>query len=739
MKKCKVLLLLKNRAWVPGIFFLIIISLGLGLNLSCSKATTPDESTNIQKSDTTPTPPMAEKIKKELTIHNHTRVDNYYWLNQRDNPKVIDYLNAENQYLKAVMKHTEPLQEKLYNEMAGRLKPNDATTPFKDNGYYYYKRFNLGQEYPVYCRKKGTQEAPEEIMLELNEMAKGYKYYHINELTVSPDNQWLAYGEDTVSRRLYTIHFKNLTSGQILEEKIPNTTGNAAWANDNQTVFYIQQNDALRPYKIYKHRLGTPVNDDPLIFHETDETFGVNVSRSNSGQYIFIESQSTLASEFQFLDANQPDKPFTIFEPRQKDHLYFLKHYKNKFYIRTNWDAKNFRLMEAKNEKTTREHWQELIPHQQDVLIEEFLVFKDYLVVQERKQGLTHLHVIKWDTREEHNIDFGEETYVAELFPWGEYDVKNAEFDTSQVRFFYGSLTTPDTVIDYNMNTHEKFIRKQDEVQGGFSPENYHAERLYATAADGTQIPISLVYRKGLEKNGNNPLLLGGYGSYGSSTEPYFNVTYLSLLDRGFVYALAHVRGGQEMGRYWYEEGKLLKKKNTFTDFIACADHLVKEKLTNPKKLFAQGGSAGGLLMGAIVNMRPDLFKGVIAAVPYVDVVTTMLDESIPLTTVEYDEWGDPRIKEYYDYMLSYSPYDNVASVDYPALLVTTGLHDSQVQYWEPAKWVAKMRTMKTDSNPLLLYTNMDTGHSGATGRFKRYKETALIYAFILDQVGINQ
>ena len=678
-------------------------------------------------------PPVAERIEKELTIHGHTRVDNYYWLKEPENPKVIEYLKAENEYKEAVLKHTEDFQKKLFDEIVGRIKQTDMSVPFKESGYYYYTRFEEGKEYPVYCRKKGNMEAEEEILLNVNEMAEGYDYYHVAGFTVSSDNNLIAFGVDTVSRRKYTIYFKNLTTGEILGDKIPTTTGRAAWANDNKTVFYAFKDDTtLRPFRILKHVLGTDVSVDKEVFNEKDVTYNTYVYKSKSKKYLFIGSSSTLSTEYHFLDASKPEGEFKIIHPREKDLEYSVAHFKDKFYIRTNYEAKNFRLMKTSVNRTSKENWKEVIPHREDVLLQQFEIFKDFLVVSERKNGLIHLRIIKWDKKAEHYLDFGEETYSA-------YISNNPEFDTDLLRYGYTSLTTPNSTFDYNMNTRETKLLKQQEVLGDFDPNNYKAERLYTTAKDGSKIPISLVYRKGVEKNGDNPLLLYGYGSYGASMNPRFSSVRLSLLDRGFVYALAHIRGGQEMGRYWYEEGKLFKKKNTFTDFIACAEHLIAEKFTRPEKLFAMGGSAGGLLMGAVVNMRPDLFKGVIAAVPWVDVITTMLDPDIPLTSSEYDEWGDPNNKEYYDYMLSYSPYDNVEAKDYPAMLVTTGLHDSQVQYWEPAKWVAKLRTLKTDDNILLLHTNMGAGHGGVSGRFRRYKETALEYAFMLDLIGISK
>jgi oligopeptidase B len=677
-------------------------------------------------------PPIAKTIKKELTLHGHTRIDNFFWLKEREDPEVIAYLNAENDYLKNVLRHTEALQDKLFKEITGRIKKTDMSVPYQDNGYYYYNRYEEKKEYPLYCRKKGSLDGEEEILLDANEMAKGHTYFHVTGLSVSPDNNLLAYGVDTVSRRKYSIYFKNLKTGEVSGDKIPNTTGQATWANDNKTVFYAVKDKTLRSHKIFKHRLGEAAAKDRQVYHEADKTFNTRVFKTRSKKYLMIASRSTLSTEYRFLDADEPDGSFKIIQPREKDLEYSVEHFQNKFYIRTNYKAKNFRLMETPVAKTAKENWQELIPHREDVFLGGFNVFENFLVLSEREMGLVKLRIIKWADKSEHNLDFGEATYFA-------YIHFNPEIYTDSLRFGYTSLTTPNSVYEYNMLSREKILLKQEEVVGDFKPENYQAERLYAVAKDGKKVPISLVYRKGVKKDGTNPLLLTGYGSYGFSYDPHFSSPQLSLLDRGGILAIAHIRGGQELGRDWYENGKLLNKKNTFTDFIACAERLIKEKFTASDKLFARGGSAGGLLMGAVVNMRPDLFKGIIAAVPFVDVVTTMLDDSIPLTTAEYDEWGNPNNKEYYDYMLSYSPYDNVEKKNYPAMLVTTGLHDSQVQYWEPAKWVAKLRTLKTGNNLLLLHTNMDAGHGGASGRFKRYKEVALSFAFIFDQLGIKE
>lgn len=679
-----------------------------------------------------PEAPKAEKIKKVLTEHNHERIDNYYWLNQRDNPKVIAYLEAENEYLNKVLDHTKSLQDTLYEEMIGRIKQTDMSVPYRYNGYYYYKRFEEGQEYPLYCRKKGNLEAQEEIMLNENELAEGHKFHAIGDIQVSPDNKIIAFGEDTVGRRKYTIRFKNLETGEFYTDNIPNTMGTAVWMNDNKTVFYTIKDETLRPYKVFRHALGFDNQKDKEIFHEADATYAIQCYRTKSGKYIMIASSSTLSDEFRFLSTDNPNGEFKTIQNRERGLEYSVSHYKEKFYIRTNLDAMNFRLMEAPVENSSKENWKEVIPHRKDVLLSGMELFKDHLVLYERKDALTKLRIIKWEDWSEHYVDFDEEVYYTYIYT-------NREFDTELLRFGYMSLTTPATYYDYNMNNKEKTMLKQQEVLEGFNRDDYQSERIWATAEDGTKVPISLLYKKGMERNGQNPLLLYAYGSYGSSTDPYFSSSRLSLVDRGFVFAIAHIRGGQEMGRQWYEDGKLLKKKNTFTDFNDCADYLIKQKYTSNEHMYAIGGSAGGLLMGAIVNMRPELYNGVIAAVPFVDVVTTMLDESIPLTTGEFDEWGNPKNKEYYDYMLSYSPYDNVEAKSYPNMLVTTGLHDSQVQYWEPAKWVAKLREMKTDDNLLLMYTNMDAGHGGASGRFQQFKETALNYAFLLDLEGIKK
>ena len=677
--------------------------------------------------------PMAKVKPKKLQNHGHVRTDNYYWLKERENPEVIDYLNAENDYTAAVMAHTKDLQDELFEEIKGRIKQDDSSVPYKLDDYFYYTRYETGKEYPLYCRKKGSLEGAEEIMLNVNKMAEGHDYFAVKGRIVSWNQDILAFAADTVGRRIYALQFKNLTTGEILPDMIPAVTGNMAWANDNKTLFYAKQDPAtLRSFQIYKHTLGTDSAGDPLVYEEKDDTFSCYVSRTKSKKYIMVGSFQTLSSEFRYLDANNPSEEFSVFLPREREHEYDLDHYGDHFYIRTNLSAKNFRLMKTTVAKTAKENWQEVIAHRDDVFLQNFEMFNDHLVVSERKDGLRQIRIISWDGSDDHYLNFSEPAYLA-------YVSTNPDFNTTTLRYGYQSMTTPNSIFDYDMLSKKKVLLKQDEVLGDFSSDNYVTERVYATAGDGAKVPISIVYRKGTKMDGSNPLLLYGYGSYGNSIDASFKSSRLSLLDRSFIFAIAHIRGGQEMGRQWYDDGKLFKKKNTFTDFIDCGKHLVKEKYTNTDKLFCYGGSAGGLLIGAVINMAPDLFYGAAAAVPFVDVITTMLDDSIPLTTSEYDEWGNPNEKDAYDYMLSYSPYDQVEAKNYPHLLVTTGLHDSQVQYWEPAKWVAKLRALKTGNNRLLLKTNMEAGHGGASGRFKRYKEIALRYAFFLDLAGKNK
>lgn len=674
-------------------------------------------------------PPVAKIVPKTLEKHGHKRIDNYYWLNERENPEVIDYLNKENEYYQKSTAHTKQLQEDLFLEMKSRIKEDDSSVPYLYNGYYYITRFEKGKDYPIYSRKKGSLDAKEEIMFDCNEMAKGHAYFNLSGINVSEDNKWVAFGVDLVSRRQYTIQIKNLETGEILPVKLENTTGGSTWAGDNKTLFYTRKDaQTLRSDKIYKHTLGTDASADTMVFHEKDDTFNTFVYKEKSKKYLVIGSSSTLTSEYQILDAKNPNGEFKVFQKRTRGLEYSISHYGDSFYIVTNKDkATNFKLMKTPETATSAENWKDLIGHRKDVLLEGIEIFKDYLVVEERSNGLNKIRIMPWSGKREYYLPFNIETYTA-------YTTTNVDFDTEILRYAYQSMATPSSVIDFNMRTQEKKVLKEQEVLGGkFDKNNYIEERVWATATDGTKVPISMVYRKGIKKDGKNPMLLYAYGSYGATMDPYFSSTRLSLLDRGFIYAIAHIRGGEDLGREWYENGKLLKKINTFTDFIDCSKFVIAEKYTSPKHLYAEGGSAGGLLMGAIVNMNPELYNGVIAQVPFVDVITTMLDDTIPLTTGEYDEWGNPNDKVYYDYMLSYSPYDQVKKQAYPNMYVSTGLHDSQVQYWEPAKWVAKLRVMKTNNNQLFLDTNMDAGHGGASGRFEALKELAKEFAFLLD------
>ncbi|WP_353195271.1 S9 family peptidase [Parapedobacter defluvii] len=670
------------------------------------------------------------------SLHGDTVVDNYYWLNDYfkkgpDSSEVIKYLEAENAYTDSMMSGTKKLQSQLFDEMKGRIKEQDESVPYFKNGYYYYTRTEEGKQYFKFCRKKENLDAPEEILLDVDALAEGHSYYAAGGFNVSPDNRLLAYGVDTVSRRQYTIHVKNLETGETLKDAIPGTSGGSVWANDNRTLFYTKNNPAtLLTENIMRHTLGADTDNDAIVYHESDNTNYIGVGKAKSGKFIYIYSSGTLSSETRYLDADDPMGSFTVFQPRMPEVLYSVTALADRFLIVTNQNAKNFKLMECPFNQTGQEHWKEVIPHRPDVLLEDVDEFKDFLVVSERKNGLIQLAIRNLKDGSQHYLDFGEEAYTA-------YPSNNPEYNTATLRYGYTSLTTPSSTYDYDMNTRKKTLLKQQEVVGGYNVADYVTERLYATAQDGTQVPISLVYKKGFNKDGNAPLLLYGYGAYGVTMDPSFSSSRLSLLDRGFVFAIAHVRGGQEMGRQWYEDGKMMKKKNTFTDFIDCGRYLVDQQYTSPAHLYAMGGSAGGLLMGAVANTAPELWKGIVAQVPFVDVVNTMLDESIPLTTNEYDEWGNPNNKDAYEYIKSYSPYENIEAKAYPHILVTTGLHDSQVQYFEPAKWVAKLRATKTDNNVLLLKTEMDYGHGGASGRFDYLKEIALEYAFLFALEGM--
>lgn len=677
--------------------------------------------------------PQAKKIEKKLEIHGDVRIDPYYWLNERENPEVIAYLEAENQYTDFMMKDTEELQKNLFEEIKARIKEEDESVPYKYNGYWYITRYEKGGEYPIYTRKKGDLKAEEEILLNVNDMAKPYSYFHVNGLNISENNQLLAFGQDTVSRRIYTIQVKDLKTGELLPDKLENTTGGSVWAADNKTLFYTRKDETLRAYQIWKHVLGTPQSQDELVFEEKDDTFDTFVYKTKSRRFIIIGSSSTVSNEYRFIPADQPNAKWQIFQKRERDLEYGIEHFGDYFYIYTNKDkATNFKLMKTPVNKTEKKNWVDVIPHRPDVFLEEFEIFQDYLVLEERYNGLTRLNIRSWDGKVNYYLPFQEEVYSA-------YIGNNPDFDSEILRYGYTSMTTPNSVIDFNMKDQTHEVKKEQEILGDFKKENYITKRIWVPARDGVKVPVSIVYRKDTPINSNTPLLLYAYGSYGSNMDVYFSTSRLSLLDRGFIYAIAHIRGGQELGRQWYEDGKMLKKKNTFNDFVDVSNYLIHNNYTSAEHLYAMGGSAGGLLMGAVINQAPELYKGVIAQVPFVDVVTTMLDESIPLTTGEYDEWGNPNDKKYYDYMKSYSPYDNIERKAYPNMLVTTGLHDSQVQYWEPAKWVAKLRDMKTDNNLLLLKTDMETGHGGASGRFEALKEVALEYAFIFKLEGITQ
>lgn len=701
--------------------------------ISCS-----DKMTKNTASWPTATAPIAEKKMHNRIIHGDTIADDYYWMNDYfkkgpDSAEVIAYLEAENSYTAAMLQDTEKFQEALFHEMKGRIKEKDESVPYLKNGYYYYSRTEEGKQYYKFCRKKGSLDAPEEILLDVDDMAEGYAYYAASGFSVSPDNKLLAFGVDTVSRREYTIYVKNLETGELLPDKIDRTSGGATWANDNKTLFYTAKNPVtLLSEKIRRYTLGLGAGGDVVVYEEKDNTNYIGVGKSKNGKHIMIYSGGTLSSEVHLLDADHPNGVFKVFQPRMKEVLYSVTALADRFLILTNDGAKNFQVMECPLDKTDKEHWKEFIPHREDVLVSDIDEFKDYIVISERKNGLTQMAVRSLKDGHQHYLDFGEAAYTV-------YPSTNVEYNTDMVRYGYTSLVTPSSTFDYNMNTKEKTLRKQQEIVGGYDADHYVTERLFATVADGTQVPISLVYKKGFPKNGNSPLLLYGYGSYGMSMDPTFNSSRLSLLDRGFAYAIAHIRGGEEMGRQWYEDGKMMNKKNTFTDFIDCANYLISQKYTSSDHLYAQGGSAGGLLMGAVINMAPELWNGVIAQVPFVDVVNTMLDETIPLTTNEYDEWGNPNEQAAYAYMKSYSPYENIEAKAYPNLLVTTGLHDSQVQYFEPAKWVAKLREIKQGNQVILFKTDMSYGHGGASGRFDYLKDVALNYAFLFKLEGIPE
>ena len=716
-----------------NVMFVIIIGLAAAMMI-----------VNKQKEEIMILPPVAEKAPHKTTVHGYERVDNYHWMRLTDDQKlaknpdpqtqnVLDNLKAESEYKESNLKHTEKFQDKLFNEIVGRIKKDDESVPYLDNGYWYYTRYEKGKEYPIHCRKKELLENPEEIMIDVNEWAEGHDYYSLTGLSVSPNNRLLAFSTDTLSRRIYTVRIKDLETGEILPDQIHGTEGGATWANDNQTLFYTTKNEiTLLSEHIDRHTLSTPQSEDIRVYTEKDNSFYIGVYRSKSNKYIIIYNGSTLVSDYWILEADNPLGKFRSFSPRETEHEYSIEHYDDKFYIVSNWDATNFRLMETAENSTSKENWTEVIAHREDVLLSDIDVFANFLVISERKDGLRQLRVIDQRTNDEHYMDFGESVYAA-------YTLTNLNFDTNILRYGFTSLKTPFSTLDYNMDTRESKLLKQSEVVGGHNPDRYITERLYATERDGKKVPISIVYKKGFKKNGKGNVLLYAYGSYGATMDPTFSSTRLSLLDRGFAFAIAHIRGSQTYGRPWYEDGKMFNKMNTFSDYIDCSKYLIQENYTSEEHLFAMGGSAGGLLMGAVVNLAPELYKGVVAAVPFVDVINTMMDETIPLTSNEWDEWGNPKVKEEYDYIMTYSPYDNVAAQDYPNMLVTTGYFDSQVQYWEPQKWVAKLRDMKTDDNLLVMHVNMEAGHGGKSGRFRRYREVALEYAFMFDLVGIKR
>ncbi|HYM10675.1 MAG TPA: S9 family peptidase [Bryobacterales bacterium] len=676
-------------------------------------------------------PPVAKIVPHRATVNGEVRNDDYFWLRDRNSPDVIRYLEDENKYTAAVMKHTEPLQEKLYKEMLGRIQETDLSVPEKIDEYYYYSRTQEGQQYPIYCRKKGSLEAEEKVLLDQNALAAGHKYFRVGAIRPSPDHRLLAYSTDTSGSEVYTLFVKDLSTGRLLPDQITNTYYGLEWGNDNRTLFYTTLDAAKRPYRLYRHHLGADPSSDALVYEERDEMFYLEVEKTRSRKYLLLNLESKMTTEVRYLDAGRSDGEFRVIHPRQHGMEYSVEHHGDKFFIVTNENAKNFKLMEAPVEHPEKSRWREVIPHRADVKLDDVEAFENYLVLLEREQGLRKIRIWNLQTGRIHNVDFPEPVYTFAVSP-------NPEFHTSLLRFTYASLVTPRTVYDYDMATRKWERKKRYEVLGGYEPSLYQSERIFATAADGTRVPISLVYKKGMVRSGKTPLFLYGYGSYGISSEPGFSSDRLSLLDRGFIYAIAHVRGGGEMGRPWYEDGKLLHKKNTFTDFIACAERLIADKYTSSERLVIYGGSAGALLMGAVVNRRPDLFKVVIAKVPFVDVVNTMLDETIPLTVTEFEEWGNPKDSKYYEYIKSYSPYDNVRAQAYPDMLITAGLNDPRVSFWEPAKWTAKLRRLKTDHNLLLLKTNMGAGHGGASGRYDRLRETALEYAFVLDRLEVQ-
>ncbi len=674
-------------------------------------------------------PPIAKKRPHTLTMHGDTRIDNYYWLREKTNPEVIQYLHDENEYTQNILQHTEQFQKQLYDEMLGRIKETDLSVPEKIDEYYYYSRTEKGKQYSIYCRKQGTLDADEEVILDVNELAKGYEYLKLGVAEISPNHKLLAYSIDTDGSESYTLYIKDTVSNQLIGTPISDTYYSVEWGNDNKTVFYTKLDETKRPYKAYRHILGSDPAEDTLLHQETDPGFFVWLYKTRSNKFVMMSCENITMSEVRYVNADNPEEELRLFQPRQPDIEYTLDHHEDTFYIVTNENAKNFKLMATPVTTPEKSHWKEVIPHRPEIKLEGIDIFREHMVIYERRSGLKNLRVRNLRTDDIHDVEFSEPAY--NIIP-----SDNPEYKTDILRFQYTSFITPMSVFDYNMNTRERELKKQTEVLGGYEPDQYASERFFAAARDGTQIPVSMVYKKGMKQHGNNPTVLYGYGAYGISQDVNFSSNRLSLLDRGFIIAIAHIRGGGEMGRQWYEDGKFLKKKNTFNDFIDCAQHLFENNYTSPDKTVIYGGSAGGMLIGAVLNMRPDICRGAVANVPFVDVLTTMLDPSIPLTVIEYDEWGNPNEKEYYDYIKSYSPYDNVTGQEYPHILALAGLNDPRVQYWEPAKWTAKLRDTKTDGNLLLLKTDMGAGHGGASGRYDYLKDLALEYAFILEVAG---
>jgi oligopeptidase B len=673
-------------------------------------------------------PPAAKKVRRVATLHGQPWTDDYFWLRDKANPDVAGYLEAENAYTDAVMRPTEDLQATLYKEMLSHIQETDVSVPYREGAYFYYSRTEEGKQYPIYCRKKGDVKAPEQVLLDLNELAEGQKFMAIGAYTVTDDGNLLAYTTDNTGFREYTLHVKDLRTGELRPETAEKV-GSVAWANDGQTLFYTTDDPAKRPYRLYRLRLGASLPGD-LVYEEKDELFRIGVGRSRSKGFIFLGSGSHTTSEVRYIPADQPAAEWKVVAPRRHEHEYDVDHHGDRFYIRTNDKGRNFRLVSAPVSDPRPEGWTEVVAHRPDVMLEGIELFKNHYVLIERERGLPEFRVTDFRTGASHSIEFPEPAYSA-------FSGANAEFDTPVFRYTYQSLVMPNSVFDYDMDKKTAVLLKEQPVPGGFDRANYASERLFATAGDGVKVPISLVYRKGMKRDGTTPMLLTGYGAYGYPYPVMFSSNRLALLDRGMAFAIAHIRGGGEMGKAWHDQGRMMNKKNTFSDFIAAAEFLMAEKYTARDRLAIEGGSAGGLLMGAVTNMRPDLFKVVVSKVPFVDVINSMVDASLPLTAGEWEEWGDPRKKPDYDYMLSYSPYDQVAAKDYPALLVKTSFNDSQVMYWEPAKYVARLRTVKTDKNPLILKTNMAAGHGGASGRYDYLREVAFDYAFVLTQLGL--